>query len=172
MYRHRNLDIFIAGGIALLGGAAYEFPAPGPAQVVLGIALFLAPGYLWSEAILNQRLTGLERAMTSGGIAVILPILGGFLFYGLKIPLLRSSWVGLLVVLTLLGIVAVAVQRRRGVPPDPPDPPDPRTHAAPRRTEPRAARGPLNLFVYALAAVIGLGTVAFSVKNAQAQKFP
>jgi hypothetical protein len=31
---------------------------------------------------------------------------------------------------------------------------------------------PLNLFVYGLAAVIGLGTVAFSVKNADAQKFP
>jgi hypothetical protein len=168
MYRNRNLDIFIAGGLGLLGGAAYELHAPGPLQVVLGIALFFAPGYLWSEAILSQRLTGLERATVSGGIALILPILGGFLFYGLKIPLFRSSWVGLLVVLTLLGLVAVAVQRLREVPDD-----DPRRDQPSRRPKQRsAALSPLNLTVYALAAVVALGAVAFSVKNAEAQKYP
>jgi len=171
MYR-RSLDIFLAGAAALLGGAAYELHAPGPLQVVLGIALFFAPGYLWSEAILSQRLTGLERVMTSAGIALILPILGGFLFYGLKIPLFRSSWVGLLVVLTLLGVVAVAVQRLREVPPDPRDSPDPRGgRPAPPRA-PRSGLSALNLFVYGLAAVVALGTVAFSVKNAEAQKYP
>src|SRR6202000_2710021 len=111
MYR-RNLDIFIAGGLALLGGAAYEAHVPEPAQVVLGIALFFAPGYLWSEASLSQRLTGVERVLSSAGMSLILPILGGFLFYGLRISLFRSAWVGLLVVLHLRGGGAVALVRR------------------------------------------------------------
>ncbi len=52
--------------------------------------------------------------LTSAGLTLILPIVGGFLFFALRIPLFKSAWVGLLVVLTLLGLVAVAVQRLRG----------------------------------------------------------
>jgi Protein of unknown function (DUF1616) len=165
MYR-RNLDIFVAGGLALLGGAAYEAHVPGPVQVVLGIALFFAPGYLWSEAILSQRLTGVERVLTSAGLSLILPILGGFLFYGLRIPLFRSAWVGLLVVLTLLGVVAVAVQRLRQPPVD--------TRQVPGNAPqgPRSRIAGWQIVVYGLAAVIGIGSVAFSVKSADAQKFP
>lgn len=168
MYRNRNLDIFIAGGTGLLGGAAYVVHAPGPIQVILGIALFFAPGYLWSEAILTQRLTGLERVMTSAGISLILPIIGGFLFYGLRIPLFRSAWVGLLVVLTLAGVVAVAIQRLRE------DPADARPVPAARPGQPGKKAGlPLvHLLVYAAAGVIALGTVAFSVRSADTQKFP
>src|SRR5580692_4367342 len=101
MYRNRNLDIFITAGVALLGGAAFVAKVPGPVQVVLGVALFFAPGYLWSEAILSQRLPGAERVLTTAGMTLILPILGGFLFYGLGISLKSPAWVGLLVVLTL-----------------------------------------------------------------------
>src|ERR1700729_2358131 len=115
MYR-RNLDIAIAAIIAILGGLAAAKHLPGSITIPLGVGLFFAPGYLWSEAILNQRLPGIERTMTSVGMALIFPILGGFLFFALHIPLLKSSWVGLLVVLTLLGVVAVAVQRLREVP--------------------------------------------------------
>jgi Protein of unknown function (DUF1616) len=166
MYR-RNLDIFVAGGTGLLGGAAYLAHVPGPVQVILGIALFFAPGYLWSEAILTQRLTGLERAMTSAGMALIFPILGGFLFYGLRIPLFRSAWVGLLVVLTLLGVVAVAIQRLRELP-----------AADPRQDQDRARQAPggrlsaVHVVIFGAAAVIALGSVAFSVKSANAQKYP
>ncbi|HEX3712313.1 MAG TPA: DUF1616 domain-containing protein [Trebonia sp.] len=168
MYRNRNLDIFIAGGTGLLGGAAYVVHVPGPIQVILGIALFFAPGYLWSEAILTQRLTGLERVLTSAGISLILPIIGGFLFYGLRIPLFRSAWVGLLVVLTLAGVVAVAIQRLRE------DPADARPVPAARNGQPGKKAGlPLvHLLVYAAAGVIALGTVAFSVRSADTQKFP
>jgi len=119
MYRNRNIDIAIAAIIAILGGLAAAKNLPGQVTIPLGIGLFFAPGYLWSEAILNQWLPGVERALTSAGMALIFPILGGFLFYGLHIPLFKSSWIGLLVVLTLLGVVAVAVQRLRGVPADP-----------------------------------------------------
>src|ERR1700753_4155915 len=110
MYRNRNLDIAIAPIIAVLGGLAAAKQLPGQITIPLGIGLFFAPGYLWSEAILNQWLPGLEIHLTSGGMVLVVPILGGFLFFGLPIPLFRSSSIGLLVVLTLLGVVAVAVQ--------------------------------------------------------------
>ena len=166
MYRNRNLDIAIAAIVAILGGLAAAKNMPGQVTIPLGTALFFAPGYLWSEAILSQRLPGIERAMTTVGMAFIFPILGGFLFYGLHIPLFKSSWVGLLVVLTLLGVVAVAIQRLRGVPVAQPQ--------QPRRTQPPRQGGPvvLHSFIFGLAAVVGLGAVAFSVKNAEAQKFP
>ena len=166
MYRYRNLDIFIAGGAALLGGAAFLVHAPGPIQVVLGIILFFTPGYLWSEAILSQRLSGIERTLTTAGLSLILPILGGFLFYGLRIPLFRSAWVGLLVVLTLLGVVAVAVVRLR----EQPEPADPRPQ--PRADQPRPRKVPgAQVAVFGLAGVIGLGSVGFSVHSAETQKY-
>jgi hypothetical protein len=165
MYR-RNLDIFIAGGTGLLGGAAYLAHVPGAVQVILGIALFFAPGYLWSEAILSQRLPALERVLTSAGLALIFPIIGGFVFYGLRIPLFRSAWVGLLVVLTLLGVVAVAVQRLRQPPVDP-------RQAAARRPKPSQGRlSPLHGTIFGLAGVVALGSVALSVHSAEAQKQP
>ena len=167
----RNLDIFAAGGAGLLGGAAYVAHAPGPIQVILGISLFFAPGYLWSVAILSQRLSGLERTLTSGGLALIFPIIGGFVFYGLRIPLFRSAWVGLLVVLTLLGVVAVAVQRLREPVADLRQAPAGRGPGG--RPQPRTSRlSPVNAAIYGAAALVGLGAVAFSVHSAQAQKVP
>jgi hypothetical protein len=165
MYR-RNLDIFVAGGTGLLGGAAYLAHVPGQVQVILGIALFFAPGYLWSEAILSQRLPALERVITSAGLALIFPIIGGFLFYGLRIPLFRSAWVGLLVVLTLLGVVAVAVQRLRQ------PAAAPRQNAGPRPQSGHGRLSPLNGLIFGLAGVIALGSVAYSVHSAKAQKQP
>lgn len=166
-YRNRNIDIAIAAIVAILGGLAAVKHLPGQVTIPLGIALFFAPGYLWSEAILSQRLPGIERAMTTAGMALIFPILGGFLFYGLHIPLFKSSWVGLLVVLTLLGVVAVAIQRLREVPVGQPQ--QPRRNQQPPR---QSGSVVLHSFIFGLAAVIGLGAVAFSVKNAEAQKFP
>ena len=165
MYR-RNLDIAIAAIIAILGGLAAAKQLPGQVTIPLGVGLFFAPGYLWSEAILTQRLPGLERLLTSLGMALILPILGGFLFYGLHIPLFRSSWIGLLVVLTLLGVVAVAVQRLREVPVDQ------RQQRRPSQQPPRRNGLVLHSFIFGLAGVIAVGSVAYSVKSAEAEKFP
>lgn len=175
MYRNRNLDIAIATIIAVLGGLAAAKQLPGQITIPLGIGLFFAPGYLWSEAILNQWLPGVERALTTVGMALIFPILGGFLFYGLHIPLFRSSWIGLLVVLTLLGVVAVAVQRLRQ-PPAVRRPPRPVNQQQPRRgNQPPPRRGgsiALNSSIFGLAGLIAVGAVAYSVKSAEAQKFP
>jgi hypothetical protein len=168
MYR-RHLDILIAGATALAGGAAFAAHLPSAVQIVLGVALFFAPGYLWSEAILSHRLPPDERLLTTAGLSLILPILGGFLFYALRIPLLRPAWVGLLVVLTLLGVVAVAVQRLREVPTDPRLDPN-----AQRRGKPAGKGGvpALNAVIWAVAGAVAIGSVAFSVKNAEAQKYP
>jgi hypothetical protein len=167
MYRNRNLDIAIAAIVAILGGLAAAKHLPGQVTIPLGTALFFAPGYLWSEAILSQRLPGIERAMTTVGMAFIFPILGGFLFFALHIPLFKSSWVGLLVVLTLLGVVAVAIQRLREVPVHQPQQPR-RSQQPPRQS----GSVVLHSFIFGLAAVIGIGAIAFSVKSADAQKFP
>lgn len=170
MYR-RNLDIAIAAIIAILGGLAAAARLPGIATIPLGVGLFFAPGYLWSEAILNQRLSGIERTLTSAGMALIFPILGGFLFFGLKIPLFKSSWIGLLVVLTLLGVVAVAAQRLREAPPERGQ----QAQKQPPGRNQQPAQGGLSALqasIFGLAAVVGIGSVAFSVKNAEAQKFP
>ena len=167
MYRNRNLDIAIAAIVAILGGLAAAKHLPGQVTIPLGVGLFFAPGYLWSEAILTQRLPGLERTLTTLGMALILPILGGFLFYGLHIPLFKSSWIGLLVVLTLLGVVAVAVQRLRDVPVDERQQRRPsQQRAAPERA---SCCTPV---IFGLAGVIAIGAVAFSVKSAEAEKFP
>jgi uncharacterized membrane protein len=171
MYR-RNLDIAIAAIVAILGGLAAAAHLSGAVTIPLGVGLFFAPGYLWSEAILSQRLSGFERTVTSAGMSLIFPILGGFLFYGLHIPLLKSSWIGLLVVLTLLGVVAVAVQRLREAPPDPRE--QQRQQQQRRAQQARQGGGfsVLHASIFGLAAVIGIGSVVFSVKNAEAQKFP
>jgi hypothetical protein len=169
MYR-RHLDILLAGATALAGGAAFAAHLPGAVQVVLGVALFFAPGYLWSEAILSQRLPSTERLLTTAGLSLILPILGGFLFWALHIPLLRPDWVGLLVVLTLLGVVAVAVQRLREVPADPPL--DPNAQRRGQQPAPKRRLPVLHGLIWGVAAVIALGSVAFSVRNAEAQKYP
>jgi hypothetical protein len=165
VYRYRNLDIALAAIIAILGGLAAAKHLPGQIRVPLGVGLFFAPGYLWSEAILSHRLPGIERALTTAGMSLIFPIIGGFMFYGLRIPLFESAWIALLVVLTLLGVVAVAITRLRDMPAD--------QHQQPRDQQ-RLQSGSvvMNSFIFGIAAVIGLGSVAYSVKSAETQKFP
>jgi hypothetical protein len=170
MLRNRNLDIAIAAIVAILGGLAAAKHLPGQITIPLGIALFFAPGYLWSEAILSHYLPGIERAMFTAGMAFIFPILGGFLFYGLHIPLFQSSWVGLLVVLTLLGVVATAIERLRQAP----EQSQYRQQQQPRRNPREPQQGSsvaLNGAIFGLAALIALGAVGYSVKSAEAQKF-
>lgn len=173
MYRTKNLDIVIATIVAVLGGLAAAKHLPGQITIPLGVGLFFAPGYLWSEAILSHRIPGFERAMFSAGMALIFPILGGFLFYGLHIPLKQTAWIGLLVVLTLLGVVATAIQRLREVPDD-------QGQWQGRGQQPRGGQQPprqggsvaVNSFVYGLAAVVAIGAIGYSVKSAETQKFP
>lgn len=171
MFRSRNLDIALAALVAILGGLAAAKNMPGQIMIPLGVGLFLAPGYLWTEALLSQRMPGHERAMFSIGMALVVPVFGGFLLAALKIPLFKKDWVGVLVVFALLGVVAALIQRLRQVPEDREPEQDPRLR---QRQRPAYSTGSvvMNTFVYGVAAVIGLGAIGYSVKSAEDQPFP
>lgn len=166
VYRNRNLDIVIATIVAILGGLAYADHLPGQITIPLGLGLFFAPGYLWAEAILSHQLPGFERALIVAGMAFIFPILGGFLFFALHIPLFRADWVAMLVVLTLLGVVATAVQRLRQLPVD--------RQRQPQRQPPPRQGGSVALHssIFGLAALIGIAAIGYSVKSAETQPLP
>lgn len=166
MYR-RSLDIIVAGVIAALGGLAAATHLPGPITDVLGVGLFLAPGYVWSEAILSQRLPAIERTLVTAGLALILPVIGGFLFYLGGVPLLRPAWIGMLAILTFGGVVVVAYQRYRAAPAE-----DAKDSKSPTDVLSAWKKLPvLHTFIFGCAAVVALGSVAYSVKSADAQKF-
>jgi uncharacterized membrane protein len=161
MYRYRNsLDLVAAAVVALLASAAVAAHLPTSVTVVLGIGLFFAPGYVWSEVILNHRLPGVERVAVAAGVSLLVPILGGFILYGAGIPLHRPAWVGILATATLVGVVVAAIQRRAVAPQD----------------QPRRARGRglpvLHTLVFAAAAVIAVAAIGLSVVSAEAQKYP
>ena len=152
--------------VAILGGLAAAKSLPGTVTVPLGVGLFLAPGYLWSEALLSQRMPGWERALFAVGLTLILPILGGFLLSAMKIPLFKQDWLGMLVLLTLSGVIAALIQRSRRVREDRFQP------ERQRRRAPVGGNVALNTFVYGIAAVIGLGAIGYSVQSAEDQQFP
>jgi hypothetical protein len=164
MYRYRNsLDLVAAAVVALLASAAVAAHLPTPATVVLGVCLFFAPGYVWSEVILSHRLPGVERVAVAAGVSLLVPIFGGFICYGAGVPLHRPAWVGILATATITGVVAAAIQRRiqRGAPP---------------QDQPRRARGRglpvLHTLVFAAAALIAVAAIGLSVVSAEAQKYP
>lgn len=164
MYRRNSLDIVAAGGLALLGGVAGAAHLPAAIVIVLGVALFLGPGYVWSEVILNHRLPGLERVAVIAGISLITPILCGFIVYSAGVPLHRTTWIGILSVVTLVGAVVAAIQRRGAAP-----------LAEERRPDrPQERRGipVLHSIIFGAAAVIALAAVGLSVMSAEAQKYP
>jgi hypothetical protein len=165
MYR-RSLDIAAAGIIAALGALAAAAHASGPVTVVLGLGLFFAPGYVWSEAILGHRLPGVERTMAAAVLTLILPVLGGFLFYLGRIPLLHPAWIGMLAILTFGGVVVVAFQRYRA------EPSDERPRARNEPPAPGKSLPFMHIFIFGCAAVIALGSVGYSVISANAQKYP
>jgi hypothetical protein len=98
-------------------------------------------------------------------MTLILPVLGGFLFYGLGISLTSPAWVGLLVVLTLLGVIGAAIVRLREVQ----VPEDTRGRQAARPPETRKFPT-THTFIFGVAAVVALASVAYSVKSADNQK--
>jgi len=83
-------------------------------MVVLGLALFAAPGYLLSQLLTGSRIGGLERVVVATGLALVVPVLGGLLLYAAGVPLHRAGWLGLLAAVTLIGDVALFVRRRTG----------------------------------------------------------
>jgi hypothetical protein len=111
---HRNYaDIAVTIAVAILGYAALFAHLPTSVVIVLGIGLFIAPGYVWSEVFLSPSVQGLERAAVAVGLALMVPVLGGLALYAIKIPLHRAAWTDLLAGLTLVGALVVLATRRR-----------------------------------------------------------
>jgi hypothetical protein len=102
-HRYRDADIGITAAVAGLAFVAVAFGAPVAMTAVLGLALFVAPGYLLNEVLLDTRRTGLERVVVVMVLAFCVPILGGVLLYAAGVPLHRSAWLGLLAGSTLVG---------------------------------------------------------------------
>jgi hypothetical protein len=158
--RHNHADVAVAGGIAILGYAAAMANLPAAVMIVLGIGLFAAPGYVWSEVLLSPRVTGLERIAVATGLALMTPIFGGLVLYAAGIPLRRTSWTGLLAVVTLVGVMALTIQRWKTELP------------ASARQAPAGRHPAWHAAAFGAAAVITIGAVALAVAGAEAQKYP
>src|SRR5215472_14855151 len=107
-------DVIATALVAVLACGAAASGAPAAVMTVLGIALFIAPGYLLGQLLVGTRVTGLERAAVITGLALAIPVLGGLLLYAAGVPLHRAGWLGLLAAATLAGDAALYLRRRAG----------------------------------------------------------
>jgi hypothetical protein len=107
-------DVTATALVAGLACGAAAGGAPAAVMTVLGIALFIAPGYLLGQLLVGSRVTGLERAAVITGLALAIPVFGGLLLYAAGVPLHRPAWLGLLAGVTLAGDVALFLRRRAG----------------------------------------------------------
>src|ERR1022692_740796 len=106
--RHRDADIGITAAVAGLACVVIAVGAPVAITAVLGLALFVAPGYLLNEVLFDTQGAGLERVFRVTALAFCVPILGGVLLYVAGVPLHRSAWLGLLAGSTLARDAAAA----------------------------------------------------------------
>ena len=63
-----KLKATATAGIPVVYLVLAEFSAPTAVLTVCGLALLVAPGYLWSEVILDRTVRGLERAVVGAGL--------------------------------------------------------------------------------------------------------
>jgi hypothetical protein len=153
-------DIAVASGVAVLGCVAVVTPLPTPVMVVLGIGLFASPGYVWSRVLLNFGVPSLEKVGVAVCIALMVPVFGGLVLYAAGIPLHRTSWVCLLAVVTIVGVVVLTKQRRTADP------------AVPGKQSNRGHLPVRHAVAFGAAAVIAIGAVTLAVIGADTQKYP
>lgn len=158
--RRNYSDIAIAEAIASLGCVAFFTHLPEPVMIVLGLSLFGAPGYVWSEVFLSPRTLGLERVAVAAGLALMVPVFGGMGLYAAGIPLNRTAWVGLLAVVTLVGAGLALITRRRQ-----------RNDMPPRRPGRRRRWSAWHAVAFGAAALIAAGAVGLAVFSAETQKY-
>lgn len=126
-----QLDIAATALVAVLAcGAAAGGAHAGAAMIVLGLALFAAPGYLLGQLLLGSRVTGLERVAVMTGLALAVPVLGGIVLYAVGVPLHRPAWLGLIAGTTLVLDTVLFLRRRVS---EPGAAGGPETAARPRR---------------------------------------
>lgn len=159
--RPNRTDIVGTAAIAVASTAAALAGAPVPVLAVLGILLFAAPGYVVGEVLLGARIAGLERVAVMGGLALAVPVLGGFALYAGGVPLNRTAWTCLLAGVTLAGDLVLAARRQPTV----------RKEAGASR--PRALRlSARQLAAFGAAVVIAAGGIGIARVGAAVQHYP
>jgi hypothetical protein len=136
-----------------------EFSASTAALTVCGLALLVAPGYLWSEMILDRTVHGLERVAVCAGLTLAIPVILGLILYEGGVPLDRRTWATVLGCLVLAGDVVLLSLRR------------PVTQARvsiPRGVLPHAGR----FLVFTVAAFCAVGAIAVARVGAAEQRYP
>jgi uncharacterized membrane protein len=167
--RDHGADIGVTAAAAVLACVAIAVGAPVAITAVLGLALFVAPGYLLNEVLFDTRRTGLERVVVVTALMFCVPILGGVMLYVSGIPLHRTAWLGLLAGTTLvgdavlLGCRLLRRRRRRGPKPSPDQAAQPvRQHRLPTG----------QIVAFAIAIVIAITAVGVARIGAERQRYP
>jgi hypothetical protein len=110
----RQVDVAATAVLAILACDAAVSGAPVAVTAVLGLALLVMPGYLLSQLLLSSRIVGLERAVVATSLGLAVPVLGGLLLNEARVPLHRSSWLGLLAGVTLAADAVLFLRRHAG----------------------------------------------------------
>lgn len=105
-------DVGVTAAVAALACCAAAGGAPTAVTIVLGMALFAAPGYLLGQLLLSPGIAGLERLAVVSGLTFAVPILGGLLLSATGVPLHRAGWLGLLSGVTLVADLVLLLRRR------------------------------------------------------------
>jgi uncharacterized membrane protein len=112
--RRSQADLWITAAVAGVACGAAAADAPVAVMTVLGLVLFVAPGYLLGQLLLGSYIDGLERVAVAAGLTFCVPIVGGLLLYVAGLPLHRAAWLSLLAGVTLVCDVALFARRRSG----------------------------------------------------------
>ncbi len=89
------------------------------AAIVLPV-LFVAPGHVWSAALLPRTRGGghrgawAERAAIDAGLSLVLLVLGSLAIAAVRLPLERATWLALVAILVASGIAMDRVRNGRG----------------------------------------------------------
>ena len=113
--RSSQADIVVTAAVAVLAVDTAIAPSPVWATAVVGFALFVSCGYLLGEVLFGTRISGLERVAVCGGLALVVPVLGGLVLYFSGVLLHRAAWLGLMVGVTLICDLVLYVRRRAGL---------------------------------------------------------
>jgi hypothetical protein len=157
----KNLDLVIAGGIAVLGCVAVAVHAPAPLVIALGAGLLAAPGYLWTEVLLKRQGPLFERVLIGTGLALMLPIFGGLGLFAVGVSLHRAAWVGLLAGGTIVGVAVLAILRRNS-----------ESSEAGPRAKMRIDLPVGHALIYAAAAVFAVASLVIAVISVDNQSQP
>ena len=158
--RRNQADVAVTAAVPVCYGAAIVLSAPAAVLAILGIALVVAPGYVWAEVFLNSRVVGLERVAVAAGLSLALPVLGGLTLYGAGIPLHRAAWAGLLASAALVGDALLLALRRTG------------RRAPPTRHAGAPGRVTRHAVAFGAAVVIAVGAVGLALAGASRQDDP